>query len=86
MKIGILTFHRGNNYGGILQCYALQQVLKSLGHSVEIVNYNPHFSANLLKRVYVKYATANSLGGLFASLRDFIGGRKALHYNRLFTT
>lgn len=82
MRIGILTFHRGNNYGGILQCYALQQVLKSLGHSVEIINYYPHVNTSILKRVYAKYATANSLGGLFASLRDFMCGRKALHYDK----
>jgi len=39
MKIGILTFHRAINYGAVLQCYALQETLKSLGHEVEIINY-----------------------------------------------
>lgn len=39
MKIGILTFHRADNYGAVLQCYALQEVLKSLGNEVEIINY-----------------------------------------------
>lgn len=42
MKLGILTFHYGSNYGGVLQCYALQQVLKSLGHDVYVINYIPH--------------------------------------------
>lgn len=32
MKIGILTHPLGSNYGGILQNYALQCVLKGLGH------------------------------------------------------
>ena len=32
MKIGILTQHFLLNYGGIIQNYALQQVLKKLGH------------------------------------------------------
>lgn len=41
MRIGILTFHFGNNYGGILQCYALQQVVRSLGHEVEVVDFRP---------------------------------------------
>ena len=41
MKIGILTFHWATNYGAVLQCYALQEYLKSLGHEVEIVNYKP---------------------------------------------
>ena len=39
MKIGILTFHRAINYGAILQCYALQETLKRLGHEVEVINY-----------------------------------------------
>lgn len=26
-KIGILTFHYGSNYGGVLQSYALQQAI-----------------------------------------------------------
>ena len=40
MKIGILTFHRGHNYGAALQCYALQEVLKSMGHDVWVINYD----------------------------------------------
>lgn len=41
MKIGILTFHRAINYGAVLQCFALQKVLQSYGHSVEIIDYRP---------------------------------------------
>ena len=37
MKIGILTQPLSGNYGGLLQCYALQSALKTLGHSVWIV-------------------------------------------------
>lgn len=42
MKIGILTFHWGTNYGAVLQSYALQTYLESQGHDVEIINYKPH--------------------------------------------
>jgi hypothetical protein len=38
MKIATLTFFR-QNYGAILQAYALQVVLESLGHSPEIIDY-----------------------------------------------
>ncbi len=38
-KIGILTFHRANNYGAVLQAYALKQTLLSLNSQVQIVNY-----------------------------------------------
>lgn len=39
MKIGILTFHRAHNYGAVLQCYALQEVLERLGHDVQVIDY-----------------------------------------------
>lgn len=38
MKIGILTLPLHTNYGGILQAYALQTVLKRLGHEVAVIN------------------------------------------------
>lgn len=38
MKIGILTQPLLNNYGGLLQAFALQQKLKSLGHDTWIIN------------------------------------------------
>lgn len=41
MKIGILTQPLLNNYGGVLQNYALQHVLKRLGHKVETVDWRP---------------------------------------------
>lgn len=34
MKIGILTFHWSDNYGAVLQCYALQEYLKSHRRSI----------------------------------------------------
>ena len=41
MKIGILTFQRAENYGAMLQAYALQTFLKSMsdGFDVEIIDY-----------------------------------------------
>lgn len=39
MKVGILTFHRANNYGAVLQCYALQTYLTKIGLDVDVINY-----------------------------------------------
>ena len=38
-KIGIATFHRAINFGGILQSYALQKKLKDLDLGVEEIDY-----------------------------------------------
>ena len=40
MKVGIITIHKINNYGSVLQAYALQKVCEDLGHQVEIIDYN----------------------------------------------
>ena len=39
MKIGILTFHRAENFGATLQAYALQTYLSQQGHDVNIIDY-----------------------------------------------
>ncbi len=40
MKIGILTFHNAYNYGAVLQAYATQEFVRSLGHEVEVIDYH----------------------------------------------
>ncbi len=42
-KIGILTFHYSNNYGGVLQALCLQNVVESLGYDVEVINFVPSY-------------------------------------------
>ena len=44
MKIGIITFHRANNFGAVLQCYALQETLNHLGYEAEVVDYREPFT------------------------------------------
>ena len=39
-RVGIITIHKINNYGSVLQSYALQQVCKNLGYETEIIDYN----------------------------------------------
>lgn len=50
MKIGIITFHWGTNYGGVLQAYALQIFLTKYGHDVKIIDYKPaRFEKTIIK-------------------------------------
>lgn len=50
-KVGILTFHRANNYGAVLQCYALQETIKALGYDVEIINYKQPYIETVYKPI-----------------------------------
>lgn len=40
MKVGVITYHRSNNYGAQLQAYAIIRALEKLGHEAEILDCN----------------------------------------------
>lgn len=41
-KVGIMTLHIGDNYGALLQCYALRHCINELeGYQADIINYDP---------------------------------------------
>ncbi|WP_455674284.1 polysaccharide pyruvyl transferase family protein [Phocaeicola sp.] len=68
MKIGILTFHRAHNYGAVLQCYALQEVLKSMGHDVWIIDYRQPY----IEYLYTPFAL-NHLWSMRFRLKPILG-------------
>lgn len=41
MKVYTQTWYRGNNYGSVLQAYALPEVIRSLGYECEVLAYAP---------------------------------------------
>ena len=51
MNIGILTYHFSNNYGAVLQTYALQEKLRQLGHSTLIINRTP-IKSDIIHKLY----------------------------------
>lgn len=62
MKIAILTLPLHTNYGGILQCYALQTVLQRMGHKVRVLvkpqygrSYYYIYPLAICKRIIKRY-------------------------------
>ncbi|MFP6848744.1 MAG: polysaccharide pyruvyl transferase family protein [Pseudomonas sp.] len=47
LKIGMVTVHKANNYGAVLQAYALQQCLAQYGE-VEIIDYDNRYIGRTL--------------------------------------
>lgn len=43
MRIGILTYHFSENFGALLQAYALRRWLIDHGHTAEFINYQPSY-------------------------------------------
>lgn len=51
-KVGIITYHFANNYGAMLQCYALYSAIHSMNNDVEVLNFisEKQFNNNALYR------------------------------------
>lgn len=65
-KIGILTWHYYQNFGSVLQTFALQETIKSLGYDVEIINYrNPKFGNPKSFKSKIKNVLAKLPRGLY---------------------
>jgi len=60
-KIGILTLPLNYNYGGILQTYALQKVLKQMGNDVKLINM-PFRRKNVTLKMKIKRVISKMLG------------------------
>lgn len=71
MKIGILTFHRAHNYGAVLQCYALQEILRSKGHDVRVIDYRQRWIEEFYKFISIDLLRRNShsLPEIFAYIK-----------------
>lgn len=71
MKIGIITFHKAENFGAVLQCFALQTFLQSLNFDVKIIDYqSPH-----IRKVYqiVDFSIFKSEYSSWKKIRMFLG-------------
>lgn len=71
MRIGIITFHNGSNYGAALQAFALQQVYKKDGNECYIINYKNRFIMQGLDTV----RWGLSLHNVYYSLIDILNYR-----------
>ena len=80
MKIGIMTFWwSDDNYGQLLQCYALQKFLKDLGHEVFVIKYREKH-----KPLYTKILKALNPKKVFKFFTNTIKQRKVIAEQKQF--
>jgi len=53
-KVGIITFHFAHNYGAMLQAYAMQEQLLSMGYDASIIDYEPFYHKRFYEREHFK--------------------------------
>jgi len=83
MKIGILTYHRAENYGALLQAYALLTYLRSLGHDVSFVDYWPKYHSDYFKLFSWDNFSKKGLKGKVLMLINLLMPSKYLRKYRL---
>lgn len=64
MKAGIVTFNSAHNYGAVLQVYAMQEYLKSLGLDVDVINYRIKEIDNVYKLYNVRRKDPKLIRGI----------------------
>ena len=52
-EVGIITFHAADNYGAVLQAYALQQFLSLNGIENEIIDFSPRSVVSANNPLYI---------------------------------
>ncbi len=67
MRVGIITLEAGHNYGGILQCYAFFQLLRTYGHSPQFLRVRPS-EISRIKQLWAAFAT-NGVKGIIRKLQ-----------------
>lgn len=78
-KVGIITYHFARNYGAVLQCYALQEYLKSKGYNVSIINYVSEVQQN--NNDYYKHGKSLKKLIINICLLPFLRARKRKNAN-----
>lgn len=88
MKIGIMTFWWSeDNYGQLLQCYALQKYLRDQGHDPFLIRYDPRndYTATPLYRKLLKALNPVKLAGYLSfQRRKYLSAKEYTIHNRQF--
>lgn len=73
-KVGIITFHKAISYGAVLQAYALQNFMFSLGIDNEIVDYKCEYMINHYQKT-LRRTSDNAVKDFLWSLKTASGVR-----------
>lgn len=67
MKVGTITFFNSENYGAVLQAYALSRKIREMGHECEIINF-----CNKDHGVADRYGIFENSGNMKGAVRDLL--------------
>ena len=76
--VGIITFHCADNFGAVLQTYALQSTIEGLMFKVEVIDFQP-VSLTSQYKFQFNFSYIFKEYGIFRLLRMIVGRLKNLH-------
>lgn len=81
-KAGIMTFHFCDNYGALLQCYALRHTINTFPDiNAEVINYNPNWSFKEYENPVIKKRYLMKLDRFDEFRKDCIGAVSPVIYD-----
>lgn len=83
MKIGILTYHRAENYGALLQAYATKTYLLSKGQDVSFIDYWPKYHADYFRLFSWNQFWGKGVKGKLLMMKNYMMPSKHLRKHRL---
>lgn len=91
MKIGIVTYHRTNNYGACLQAVATRVVLEQMGHEVYYVDYWPNYHKEMYalfpKTKFFKLSLRGKLSFLLSLIKYYSSKKRRIeNFEKFFQT
>lgn len=84
MRIGIITLHRAENYGSVLQTYALQKKLEDMGCDAVTLDYHPERYTNKGKLRRLKDKSTRFNNPLFLLAAQVLIYPSYMRKNRVF--
>ena len=91
MKIGIVTYHRTNNYGAVMQALATRFVLEEMGHEAYYVDYWPQYHREKYelfpKNKFIKFNIRQKIKFLLSLCKYYKSKKKRIdNFEKFFQT
>ena len=72
-RIGTVTFHNANNYGAVLQAYALKRYICNMGYNCDVLDYR---SRTIEARYHKKVASGGFVKKVRVAIQNAVDQRR----------
>lgn len=70
MRVAVFTLNNKQNYGGILQCLAMQNIIKEMGHEVDVIRFKYSIPNSYIRKLRLFFSLYGSFNGIITFIND----------------